>query len=275
MLQAAKVKEFRAKWAVDDWWFSTLLRLFKNSIFSDELAMTEENKIRPRVVVLTGAGISAESGIKTFRDSGGLWEEHSIMDVATPEAWERNPSLVLEFYNQRRKQLGEVKPNAAHEALAKLGLHFPVSIVTQNVDDLHERAGSQNVLHLHGELLKVRSERYPELIYPTKHWEVKMGDFCERGTQLRPHIVWFGEEVPMISVAAEHVKQADILLVIGTSLNVYPAAGLLYHAPYGSRKYLIDPAENTTGQIYRLTHIQELAGKAVPKLVDELIAEYA
>jgi NAD-dependent deacetylase len=252
-----------------------LLRLFKNSIFSDAFAMTEENKIKPRIVVLTGAGISAESGIRTFRDSGGLWEEHSIMDVATPEAWERNPSLVLEFYNQRRKQLGEVKPNAAHLALAKLEKQFPVSIVTQNVDDLHERAGSTNVLHLHGELLKVRSERFPELIYPTKHWEVKMGDFCERGTQLRPHIVWFGEEVPMISEAAEQVKQADILIVIGTSLNVYPAAGLLYHAPYGSRKYLIDPSENTTGQIYRLTHIQDLAGNAVPKLVDELISEFA
>ena len=237
--------------------------------------MMEEIKNRPQIVVLTGAGISAESGIKTFRDSGGLWEEHSIMDVATPEAWERNPALVLEFYNQRRRQLTEVSPNPAHLALAQLEQYFSVNVITQNVDDLHERAGSSHVLHLHGELVKVRSERYPDLIYPTQHWEVKLGDTCERGTQLRPHIVWFGEEVPMISVAADLVKKADILIVIGTSLNVYPAAGLLYHAPYGSRKFLIDPAENTSGQIYRLTHIQEKAGSAVPQLVDALIAEYA
>ncbi len=226
---------------------------------------------RPKIVVLTGAGISAESGIKTFRDSDGLWEEHSIMDVATPEGWKKNPSLVLDFYNQRRKQLLEVTPNAAHSALVKLEEFFDVSIVTQNVDDLHERAGSSNIIHLHGELKKVRSEVYSELIYTPEHWEIKLGDLCERGTQLRPHIVWFGEEVPLISAATELAKHADIFIVIGTSLNVYPAAGLLHHAPFNCVKYLVDPSENQAGSLYRLTHIKEKAGKAVPELVELLI----
>jgi NAD-dependent deacetylase len=236
--------------------------------------MDKELNKKPVLVVLTGAGISAESGIRTFRDSGGLWEEHSIMDVATPEGWRKNPELVLDFYNQRRKQLEDVVPNAAHVALVKLEDYFDVHVITQNVDDLHERAGSSQILHLHGELIKVRSEKFEDAIYTIKYAPIKLGDTCERGTQLRPHIVWFGEDVPMINVATELVKQAEVLLVIGTSLNVYPAAGLLYHAPYGSRKYLVDPSENTTGQIYRLTHIQDLAGKAVPILVDQLIAEY-
>ncbi len=235
--------------------------------------MSIMNKI-PQIVVLTGAGISSESGIKTFRDSGGLWEEHAIEDVATPEGWKRNPSLVLEFYNQRRKQLLESKPNAAHKALVKLAKHFPTQIITQNVDDLHERAGSENVLHLHGELLKVRSEVFEELVYPSSGWELKFGDLCERGTQLRPHIVWFGEQVPMIEPAIEMVKLADIVIVIGTSLQVYPAAGLLNHAPYGSRKFLVDPLEDLQTDMFRLTHIQETAGKAMPTLVDELIREF-
>jgi len=236
--------------------------------------MDKELNKKPVLVVLTGAGISAESGIRTFRDSGGLWEEHSIMDVATPEGWRKNPALVLDFYNQRRKQLEEVVPNAAHVALVKLENYFDVHVITQNVDDLHERAGSTKILHLHGELIKARSERYEDNIYTIGYAPIQLGQTCEHGTQLRPHIVWFGEDVPMINTATELVKQAEILLVIGTSLNVYPAAGLLYHAPYGSIKYLIDPSENTTGQIYRLTHIQDLAGKAVPKLVEQLIAEY-
>jgi len=227
----------------------------------------------PRVVVFTGAGISAESGIKTFRDSDGLWEEYSIMDVATPEAWRRNPDLVLRFYNARRIQMRKAEPNEAHRALARLQQHMPVEIITQNVDDLHERAGSENVMHLHGELNKVRSEIYPHPQYVLEKDEIHLGDLCERGTQLRPHIVWFGEEVPMIEQAARLVSKADILLVIGTSLNVYPAAGLLYHAPYGCRKILIDPGDNSAGGIFRLTHIKQSAGNGVPAFVNELIRE--
>jgi NAD-dependent deacetylase len=236
--------------------------------------MNKELIRKPVLVVLTGAGISAESGIRTFRDSGGLWEDHSIMDVATPEGWLKNPALVLDFYNQRRKQLKEVVPNAAHIALVKLENYFDVHVITQNVDDLHERAGSSQILHLHGELVKARSERYEDAIYSIGYAPIQLGQTCERGTQLRPNIVWFGEDVPMINVATELVKQAEVLLVIGTSLNVYPAAGLLYHAPYGIRKFLVDPSENAAGQIYRLTHIQDLAGNAVPILVNQLIAEY-
>ena len=229
----------------------------------------------PRIVVLTGAGISAESGISTFRDQGGLWEKHDIMDVATPEGWRRNPSLVLEFYNQRRKQLDEVIPNPAHFALANLQKHFQVDIITQNVDDLHERAGATNVMHLHGELRKVRSEKIPSLIYVTKHWEVKLGDTCEKGHQLRPHIVWFGEDVPLIPLAAQMVENADIIFVVGTSLNVYPAAGLLYHAQYNARKILIDPNEMQVENIFQLQHFKEKAGDALPRVVDELIAEFS
>ena len=226
-----------------------------------------------KIVILTGAGVSAESGLKTFRDSGGLWENHSIMDVATPEAWSKNPELVLDFYNQRRTQMYEAEPNKAHLALKELEESFEVSIITQNVDNLHERAGSTNILHLHGELSKVRSERYSELIYECGNKQIKLGDLCEKGTQLRPHIVWFGEDVPMIIPAMELVSQADILIVIGTSLNVYPAAGLLYHASYNCRKFLIDPAESTTGNIYNLEHIKESAGVGVPNLVKKLISE--
>jgi NAD-dependent deacetylase len=229
----------------------------------------------PIVVVLTGAGISAESGLRTFRDSDGLWEEHAITDVATPEAWRKNPSLVQRFYNERRTQLKEAKPNAAHLALTKLQQHFQVNVVTQNVDDLHERAGTTSVLHLHGELKKARSERYPALVYDIGYTEIKEGDLCEQGFQLRPHIVWFGEDVPMIVPAIDLVSKADILLVVGTSLNVYPAAGLLYHVQYNCRKYLIDPMENTSGKVYNLTHLKENAGIALPKLVDELIAEFS
>lgn len=199
--------------------------------------------MKKNLVVLTGAGISAESGISTFRDSGGLWEQYNIEDVATPEAWKRNKALVTDFYNQRRKQLLEVQPNYGHIGLAELEQWFNVFVITQNVDNLHERAGSSSVLHLHGELTKVRSERYEELVYelsPEKY-EVKIGDFCEKGFQLRPHIVWFGESVPMMDKAMEITEKADILVVIGTSLNVYPAAGLLHYAPTNIPVYLIDP----------------------------------
>ena len=237
--------------------------------------MREKFTKSPRIAVLTGAGISAESGISTFRDQDGLWEKYDIMDVATLEGWRRNPSLVLEFYNQRRKQLDEVLPNAAHFALAKLQKHFQVDIITQNVDDLHERAGTTNVMHLHGELRKVRSDKFPALVYTTKHWEVKLGDTCEKGHQLRPNIVWFGEDVPLIPLAAQLVENADIILVIGTSLNVYPAAGLLYHAQYNARKILIDPNEMQVENVFHLQHYKEKAGDAVPKVVEELIQEFS
>lgn len=194
-----------------------------------------------KIVVLSGAGISAESGIKTFREMGGLWEEYSIEEVATPQAWYRNPQLVIDFYNTRRKQLSDVVPNAAHYALAGLQKDFDVQIITQNVDDLHERAGSENVLHLHGELKKVRSERNEKLIKTLDGWELKLGDMAEDGAQLRPHIVWFGESVPLIEKAIEIVQTADILLVIGTSLQVYPAAGLIAYASSQCKIWYIDP----------------------------------
>lgn len=192
------------------------------------------------LVVLTGAGMSAESGIKTFRDADGLWEGHDVMEVATPEGFAKNPELVLDFYNQRRQQLFEVKPNNAHKALAKLEENFKVTIITQNVDDLHERAGSSNVIHLHGELRKSRSTVDSETIYECKG-DIYLGDVCPKGYQLRPHIVWFGEEVPMIETAVDMCATADILLIIGTSMQVYPAASLLYYAPSHIPVYFIDP----------------------------------
>jgi len=198
-----------------------------------------------KIVVLTGAGMSAESGIKTFREMGGLWEEYDIMEVASPQGWQNHPEVVLEFYNQRRKQLLECKPNAGHIILAELEKHFDVDIITQNVDDLHERAGSKNVLHLHGELRKVRSTGNPDLIYELDGWELNLGDTCEKGYQLRPHIVWFGESVPNISKAEKICQTADIFLIVGTSLNVYPAAGLIYAVPSEIPVYYIDPHPNT------------------------------
>ncbi len=223
-----------------------------------------------KIVVLTGAGISAESGIKTFRDSGGLWEEHRIENVATYDAWLRNQELVLEFYNQRRKQLYECAPNAAHFALAKLEKKYDVQIITQNVDDLHERGGSTKVLHLHGELKKSRSTVDENLIYKINGWELKKGDCCEKGSQLRPHIVWFGEAVPNIVTAVKLSSKADIYIVIGTSLNVYPAAALLNYVPNYIPKYLIDPNGSEVAGIRNLTVIKEKAGKGLPELVKEL-----
>lgn len=227
------------------------------------LASTRDMK---KIVVLSGAGMSAESGISTFRDHNGLWENHRIEEVATPEAWQRNPKLVLEFYNQRRKQLFEVKPNKGHEILAELEEHFNVSIITQNVDDLHERAGSTNVLHLHGELKKVRSTIDPSLIHTMNHWELKWGDKCAKGSQLRPHIVWFGEDVPNIIPAIEICNQADILIVIGTSLNVYPAAGLVNETKKGTPIYLIDPADVNTQGISNVTTLQKGASEGLAEL---------
>jgi len=192
------------------------------------------------LVVLSGAGMSAESGVKTFRDAGGLWEGHDVMRVASPEGWQANKELVLDFYNQRRKQLLSVEPNAGHTGLVDLEQYFSIRIITQNIDDLHERAGSSNVLHLHGELLKVRSTRNENDVLL---WEkdLMLGDMCENGYQLRPHIVWFGEQVPMLPKAAEEVQKADILLVIGTSMQVYPAASLIHYIGTGKPIYFIDP----------------------------------
>jgi NAD-dependent deacetylase len=229
---------------------------------------------KKQLVVLTGAGISAESGISTFRDSGGLWEQYNIMDVATPQAWQRNQDLVIEFYNQRRKQLMEVEPNAAHYALVKLEEKFDVKIVTQNVDDLHERAGSSDIMHLHGELKKVRSTADETLVYELKGWELKKGDLCEKGSQLRPHIVWFGEEVPLMPKAVEICSRADILIIIGTSLNVYPAAGLSEYAPAGCPVYLIDPAEVNVSHIPGIKVIREKASIGTVQLVNQLIEKY-
>jgi NAD-dependent deacetylase len=228
-----------------------------------------------RVVVFTGAGISAESGIKTFRDSGGLWEEYKIEDVATPQAWAKNPALVQEFYNQRRKQALEAKPNAGHLAIAELQKHFKVQVITQNIDDLHERAGSKNVLHLHGEIKKARSSAYSNLIYTVDGWELKIGDKCEKGSQLRPHIVWFGEAVPEMDNAIELVQQADIFIVTGTSLNVYPAANLLDYSPSEIPKYYVDPNPDLVYNFADILVIKEKAGKGLPDLAEKLIKEFA
>ncbi|MDC0661631.1 SIR2 family NAD-dependent protein deacylase [Marinobacter sp. SS21] len=199
--------------------------------------------MKQHIVVLTGAGISAESGLSTFRDNGGLWEEHSVYDVATPEAFARNPELVLRFYNDRRRQLEGAQPNRAHRLLAQLEAAYRVSIITQNVDDLHERAGSSEVIHLHGELTKARSTRYPEDVYDIGYQPIQLGDTCEHGSQLRPHIVWFGELVPMIEVAADVARTADQLLIVGTSLQVYPAAGLVHEVDFDVPVTVIDPGE--------------------------------
>jgi NAD-dependent deacetylase len=224
-----------------------------------------------KIVILTGAGISAESGLKTFRDSGGLWEEHRIEDVATFDGWQRNPQLVLNFYNERRKQLILAEPNAAHKALVRLEEQYDVQIITQNVDDLHERAGSSKVIHLHGELKKVRSTLEDELIYELDGWELNMGDKCEKGSQLRPHIVWFGEAVPMIEIATQLTAQADIFIVIGTSLNVYPAASLIGFVPENAPMFLIDPNSSQLPYVKRLEIIDEKAGIGTPSLVTRLL----
>jgi len=224
-----------------------------------------------KLVVLTGAGISAESGIKTFRDMGGLWEEYDVMEVASPEGWIKNQELVLRFYNERRKQLEHVQPNAGHIALAKAEEKFDVHIITQNVDNLHERAGSKKILHLHGELTKVRSVHDETLIYDIGSKEINIDDKCEKGYQLRPHIVWFGEAVPLITEAAEIAKTADIFAIVGTSLNVYPAAGLGRYARKGVPIYLIDPnAVQNINLRDDVIVIKEPASTGVPKMMEML-----
>ena len=219
------------------------------------------------LVIFTGAGISAESGLGTFRDSGGLWENYKIEDVATPEAFHNNPTLVLDFYNIRRKQLLDSSPNDAHIALNKLQEKFTVSIITQNIDDLHERSGNIDVLHLHGKLRESKST-IDNKIYPIDGADLNIGDLCDKGGQLRPNVVWFGEDVPNMEIAIEKVMHADIFLIIGTSLNVYPAASLINYAINAQRTVLIDPNSSFSDGI---EVICEKATKAVPKLVEELL----
>lgn len=234
--------------------------------------MKSLTQMMKHLVVLTGAGVSAESGIKTFRDADGLWEGHNVSEVATPEGFRANPELVLDFYNQRRRQLFQVVPNAAHNDLAALERNYNVSIITQNVDDLHERAGSTNVIHLHGELLKARNVVDANSIIDCKA-DIKLGDVCTKGHQLRPHIVWFGEEVPMIEKAMELCQTADILLIIGTSMQVYPAAGLMHEAPQGTPIYYIDPnpAMKSHGN---LKVIAESATKGMKIVVEDMEANH-
>ncbi|MEM9076515.1 MAG: NAD-dependent deacylase [Bacteroidota bacterium] len=226
---------------------------------------------KQKIVVLTGAGMSAESGLKTFRDSNGLWEGHDVMEVASPQGFARNPQLVLEFYNQRRRQLLEVKPNAGHLALVELEAQYDVSIVTQNVDNLHEQAGSSHIVHLHGELFKVRSMADENYVL---EWEkdLVLGDVDENGHQLRPHIVWFGEMVPLLETAAYITQKADILIIIGTSMQVYPAASLIHYVNPGTPIYFVDPKPSVNQMDFKnLTILSETAAKGVPQLVKELM----
>jgi NAD-dependent deacetylase len=226
-----------------------------------------------KIAILTGAGISAESGVKTFRDAGGLWEGHNVVEVASPEGWAKDKNLVLEFYNQRRRQLLEVEPNDGHKALVELEQKYITAIITQNVDDLHERAGSSNIIHLHGELLKVRSTGDETLVY---NWtkDLNLGDTCPEGFQLRPHIVWFGEAVPMLQNAIKEIITSDVMIIIGTSMQVYPAAGLVSVLPKYSPIYYIDPNPNISFELSiasNLTVIKESATTGVRKVVDQLL----
>lgn len=223
-----------------------------------------------KIVVLTGAGVSAESGINTFRDADGLWEGHDVMDVASPQGWERDRKMVLEFYNLRRRQLKQVKPNAAHFALKELEEKYEVTIITQNVDDLHERAGSSQVIHLHGELKKVRSTFDEDLVLDWEN-DLNEGDLCEHLSQMRPHVVWFGEEVPMMEKAVEITSEADILIIIGTSMQVYPAAGLMHYTRPGIPVYFIDPKPSLSGK-GNLKVYAEKASVGVRKVVNELLS---
>ncbi len=223
------------------------------------------------LTILTGAGMSSESGISTFRDSGGLWEKYDVTEVATPEAWRKNRELVLRFYNERRRQLEGCSPNEGHLGLVKLEKHFFVQIITQNIDDLHERAGSSNILHLHGELTKARSTADPSLVYNIGYRDINPGDTCEKGAQLRPHIVWFGEEVPMMEKAVALTSEADIFVVIGSSLNVYPAAGLVNYVPDRASLWLIDPKDVTVPVYRKVEVIKEKASTGIAILTERLL----
>ena len=226
----------------------------------------------PKIVVLTGAGVSAESGISTFRDAGGLWENYDIMEVASIQGWLKDRKLVLEFYNQRRRQLKEVEPNAAHFALARLEENFEVTVITQNVDNLHERAGSKNIIHLHGQLTQAKSTAQPGFVYDIGYNDIKIGDKCEKGSQLRPNIVWFGEAVPAMEAAADIASRAELFAVIGTSLNVYPAAGLIHYVPASTPVFLIDPKPVTVYTNHKVDYISEGAGKGISILAGKLKA---
>ena len=220
----------------------------------------------PKIIVLTGAGISAESGLKTFRDSDGLWENHRIEDVATPEAFHRNPALVLNFYNERRKAARQAQPNRGHLMLAEMQEQYDVTVITQNVDDLHERAGSNHVVHLHGTLFRSRSTSDSKLTYPIEGVELNIGDCCEKGSQLRPDIVWFGEAVPMMGVACHYARLADIFMVVGTSLQVYPAASLIHDVPYSTPMFVVDPAAPELSSGHSITYFREAAGTGMDKV---------
>lgn len=228
--------------------------------------------MKKNIVVLTGAGISAESGIKTFRDSDGLWENHNVNDVATYDAYLRNPEMVLRFYNERRRQLSAAQPNEAHKQLVRLQQYYNVQIVTQNIDNLHEQAGSCNVLHLHGELTKARSDRNENLIVDIGYNDINLGDKASDGCQLRPHIVWFGEAVPNIEPASLLCEQSHYFIVVGTSMNVYPAAGLIHYVPKSTPCYLVDPKPVVVQR--KINVIQENAGTGVKKVVDELLSDF-
>jgi len=230
--------------------------------------------MRKRIAILTGAGMSAESGLSTFRESGGLWEGHDVYEVASPDGWRNDKEIVLNFYNERRRQLIDAKPNPGHEALTILEKKYESQIITQNIDDLHERAGSSNVLHLHGELFKVRSTVYEELVYDWRE-DLKLGDMCEKGHQLRPHIVWFGEAVPMLDKAIRHVLTADMMIIVGTSMMVYPAASLVNYLAKGKMIFYIDPNPNISYELSRsanLKVITQTASEGIPILVDQLMA---
>jgi NAD-dependent deacetylase len=221
--------------------------------------------MKKKLIVLSGAGVSAESGLKTFRDSDGLWENHNVMEVATPEAWRANKELVLRFYNERRRNLISVVPNEGHYAIAGLEKYYEVCVVTQNVDDLHERAGSTNILHLHGELNKSRSTWDESLVYDCRG-DINIGDTCELGSQLRPHVVWFGEAVPLIALAANEMSTADIIIIVGTSLQVYPAAGLIEYARSDAPVFYIDPKPATNQELMRRHTLKIIAEKATTGL---------
>lgn len=228
---------------------------------------------RKKVVILSGAGVSAESGIQTFRDAGGLWEGYDVMEVASPQGWNKNKGLVLDFYNQRRKQLKEVHPNKAHLEIKRLELKYDVVVITQNIDDLHERAGSTKVIHLHGELRKARSVMNESLITYIEE-DINIGDLASDGHQLRPHIVWFGEMVPMLEAAAVEVSDADIVIIVGTSMKVYPAAGLISYAPKDAVLHYVDPKPNISYEMQFLNNLQVVRAKAtegVPEIVKNLM----
>ena len=227
---------------------------------------------RKKIVVLTGAGVSAESGLRTFRDSDGLWEEHRIEDVASPDGWKRNPQLVLDFYNQRRRDVLKAQPNEGHIAIAQLENKFDVTVITQNIDDLHERAGSKKIIHLHGEILKSRSSVDAKMIYDYSN-DIRLGDKCEKGSQIRPHIVWFNEAVPMIEVAAREVADAEILIIAGTSLHVYPAAGLINYSHPTVTKFLVDPNIPDVSYVRNITCIAKKGSEGLPELVEALLKQ--